>query len=240
MFQSRTPSSASRSAFTLIELLVIIGIIAILAAILFPLFAQARAKGRQTACLSNLKQIGTGLMMYTQDYDKTLPLQYNGGSYLVNDYANPDAPYNWMALTQPYIKNILVYQCPQAIVNTSKNFSPTALSSASYYGNGVVMGRPMAVIPNTANIIWADEGMDVTRNCVLRPYKKGAGYTQWLARSYNSLHFRGGNLLYCDGHARYQLQNEIPASAFGLNSTAVGYVPGTTDGKGAINPPALF
>jgi prepilin-type N-terminal cleavage/methylation domain-containing protein len=62
-----------RSAFTLIELLVVIAIIAILAAILFPVFAQAREKARQAACLSNLKQIGTGVMMYVQDYDETFP-----------------------------------------------------------------------------------------------------------------------------------------------------------------------
>ena len=60
-----------KKAFTLIELLVVIAIIAILAAILFPVFAQAREKARQASCLSNEKQIGLGLMMYTQDYDET-------------------------------------------------------------------------------------------------------------------------------------------------------------------------
>src|SRR6478672_6965972 len=62
--------------FTLIELLVVIAIIAILAAILFPVFAQAREKARQTSCLSNQKQIGTGIMMYVQDYDEKYPLAY--------------------------------------------------------------------------------------------------------------------------------------------------------------------
>src|SRR5262249_15795329 len=78
-----------RPAFTLIELLVVIAIFAILAAILFPVFAQARAKARQAACLSNMKQIGLGLMMYAQDYDETLP----GNSTLnVNGVTDPRWP----------------------------------------------------------------------------------------------------------------------------------------------------
>src|SRR5215203_5649261 len=68
-----------RRGFTLIELLVVIAIIAILAAILFPVFAQARAKARQAACLSNMKQLGTGLTMYCQDYDEIVPGNAAGG-----------------------------------------------------------------------------------------------------------------------------------------------------------------
>jgi prepilin-type N-terminal cleavage/methylation domain-containing protein/prepilin-type processing-associated H-X9-DG protein len=239
MLRSRT--SHVRRAFTLIELLVVIAIIAILAAILFPVFAQARAKARQTACLNNLKQIGTALMMYTQDYDEALPIHFtvNNGSYTVNDYAAPTAQYNWMALIQPYLKNLQIYKCPQAIVNTG-SISPTALSAASYYGNGVVMGRTIAVVPNPADIIWAHEGPDTTRNSVLRPYRNGAGYLRWLSSSYDLLHFSGGNLVYCDGHAKFRRQNAIPATAFGLNSTAVGYVKGTTDDTASTPTPALF
>jgi len=95
-----TRPAASRRAFTLIELLVVIAIIAILAAILFPVFAQARAKARSISCLSNQKQIGTGLMMYTQDYDETYPISHQ----LV-----PPRPtwagFTWRESIGSYIKN---------------------------------------------------------------------------------------------------------------------------------------
>lgn len=87
-----------RRGFTLIELLVVIAIIAILAAILFPVFAQAREKARQTTCLSNLKQVGLGVLMYTQDYDETFPL----GSYLLGTMT---AAVTWQDLCEPYIKS---------------------------------------------------------------------------------------------------------------------------------------
>ncbi len=90
------------SAFTLIELLVVIAIIAILAAILFPVFAQAREKARQTACLSNMKQLGLGYTMYAQDYDNTLPL------------AVDNEPYIGMARMQAYLKNRQIMKCPSS------------------------------------------------------------------------------------------------------------------------------
>src|SRR6266536_4639298 len=71
-----------RSGFTLIELLVVIAIIAILAALLFPVFARAREQARKTTCLSNLKQIGAGMLMYAQDYDETLPIAVQDNSNL--------------------------------------------------------------------------------------------------------------------------------------------------------------
>lgn len=86
-----------QSGFTLIELLVVIAIIAILAAILFPVFAQARAKARQTSCLSNNKQIGLAVLMYAQDYDESFPL----GAY----NTDPNAPVAmWYDFVEPYIK----------------------------------------------------------------------------------------------------------------------------------------
>jgi prepilin-type N-terminal cleavage/methylation domain-containing protein len=100
-----------RRAFTLIELLVVIAIIAILAAILFPVFAQARAKARQTMCLSNTKQIGLGLMQYVQDYDETYPMsRYGGpGSGIFEGQTNTPS---WPILILPYVKNVGVFACP--------------------------------------------------------------------------------------------------------------------------------
>src|SRR5207247_9787013 len=85
-------------AFTLIELLVVIAIIAILAAILFPVFAQAREKARMSVCLSNMKQVGMGLSMYTSDYDETLP---PGRGTDVVDFGEPKAPPNYLGSIIP-------------------------------------------------------------------------------------------------------------------------------------------
>jgi len=94
-----------KRAFTLIELLVVIAIIAILAAILFPVFAQAREKGRAISCLSNCRQIGMGLMMYAQDYDECSPSADH-------DSHDPTHLYPWYAPLQTYIKNDGVFRCP--------------------------------------------------------------------------------------------------------------------------------
>src|SRR5713226_8900708 len=92
------------AGFTLIELLVVIAIIAILAAILFPVFAQARAKARQTACLSNMKQLGLAIMQYTQDYDEVYPPSQWG--------VNPPVVVSWPTMVYPYVKNAGVFVCP--------------------------------------------------------------------------------------------------------------------------------
>lgn len=95
-----------RKGFTLIELLVVIAIIAILAAILFPVFSRARENARRASCISNLKQIGLGIMMYTQDYDEQLPY---------DDYSwGGTGKLHWDEEIFPYVKNVQLFTCPSA------------------------------------------------------------------------------------------------------------------------------
>jgi prepilin-type N-terminal cleavage/methylation domain-containing protein/prepilin-type processing-associated H-X9-DG protein len=173
MNRNRTPG------FTLIELLVVIAIIAILAAILFPVFAQAREKARQTSCLSNCKQWATATLMYTQDYDETYPLAYGfyAGAWLTNagvPYVG-DTPPDWRTTNtdwvtgmgeywgnsvQPYVKNTQIGLCPSA-----SNFfdlgatGPRPPVSFSLTYNGLLMSYPEAGINVPAQLPMIHEGL---------------------------------------------------------------------------------
>lgn len=132
-----------RRGFTLIELLVVIAIIAILAAILFPVFAQAREAARKTTCLSNLKQIGTGASMYEQDYDETLLPAYVSTIAFGNQ---------WPELVDPYIKNLGTANAVSGYNMSGKVFScPTAPNVTAnlrrpYGYNFVYLGRALTMV----------------------------------------------------------------------------------------------
>jgi prepilin-type N-terminal cleavage/methylation domain-containing protein/prepilin-type processing-associated H-X9-DG protein len=127
-------NAQNRKGFTLIELLVVIAIIAILAAILFPVFAQAREKARQTSCLSNTKQMGLGIMMYTQDYDETYPAGYYYGDPTQTSNLDATGIIQWSGVTQPYVKNEQIFVCPS---DPNKGIAPTNFIGENQgYGSG--------------------------------------------------------------------------------------------------------
>jgi prepilin-type N-terminal cleavage/methylation domain-containing protein/prepilin-type processing-associated H-X9-DG protein len=176
---STRPSHGHRAtAFTLIELLVVIAIIAILAAILFPVFAQAREKARQTSCLSNVKQLGTGVMMYLQDYDELFPQGevrhaagiWNGYGDVPADW-DPASGQNWITMSnafwvnaiQPYVKNLDLLKCPSATGelradgwNYASPRKPWA--NLTYAYNGLLQSYPQAGVNQSANVILFYEG----------------------------------------------------------------------------------
>jgi prepilin-type N-terminal cleavage/methylation domain-containing protein len=169
-----------RKGFTLIELLVVIAIIAILAAILFPVFAQARDKARQTTCTSNTKQSALAFMMYINDYDETFPLGFgffNNRWYW--EYYH-DVPYNWRypnpgpAWTvfqvhwsnsiQPYVKNYGLYECPSCppkrLSGVNYGAAATQPAKVAYTYNGLLHALSQAQIANPAKLplLWEGRG----------------------------------------------------------------------------------
>jgi prepilin-type N-terminal cleavage/methylation domain-containing protein/prepilin-type processing-associated H-X9-DG protein len=169
-----------QSGFTLIELLVVIAIIAILAAILFPVFAQAREKARQTSCLSNNKQWATATIMYTQDYDELYPLAYGyfAGAWLTNGNGTPfvgDTPPDWRTnntdwvtgmgeywgnAVQPYVKNMQIGLCPSASTIADLGATgprPPVNFSLTY--NGLLMAYPQAGVNVPAQLPLIHEGL---------------------------------------------------------------------------------
>lgn len=125
---SRGRDFADRRGFTLIELLVVIAVIALLAAILFPVFARARENARRSSCQSNLKQIGLGLLLYSQDYDEILIADWYGyeGYNETDPITTPNARYKWMDAAYPYVKNEQIFSCPS---------DDPASAKYIYYGN---------------------------------------------------------------------------------------------------------
>ncbi|MBU0610271.1 MAG: DUF1559 domain-containing protein [Armatimonadetes bacterium] len=151
-----------RTGFTLIELLVVIAIIAILAAILFPVFAKAREKARQTSCASNLKQIILAAMQYAQDYDERTMLGY-AGSVLPN-WNDPNGR------IQPYIKNSQVMVCPSLASRTSLAYG----LHSQWFSGGVSLGS----VPNPAGVIYICEAGVPTTATYTLPSGGWVWYTQ--------------------------------------------------------------
>ena len=145
--------------FTLIELLIVIAIIAILAAILFPVFAQAREKARASTCLSNEKQIGLGIMQYLSDNDECFP-HGTFGNWTIGFY-------DWTDAIKPYVKSTNVYKCPSNTLNPwnfSDGYYDYRDTPMSYAGNSMLMpfygspiNCPLSIIPATDSTVMVME-----------------------------------------------------------------------------------
>jgi len=217
-----------RRGFTLIELLVVIAIIAILAAILFPVFAQAREKARATMCLSNLKQIGLGFMMYAQDYDEVLPNSHyctDGTSSCVEALK-----VRWRNAISPYIKNDQIRGCPDAVGLPGMG-GPNFNTYGFYSG---LRSQPVAIMVNPAGTLLTCDGANFNNSSTQDPdplkwvvsgsldhnvvYAQpftgpytGASFTNsadWCcgangARRAHARHSGGANINFGDGHAKW-------------------------------------
>jgi len=222
MIRSR---SHAHNGFTLIELLVVIAIIAILAAILFPVFAQAREKARTASCLSNFKQLGTAFVMYLQDYDEQVLPRYQACPS-TGPAATPDAELLWTYTIQPYVKNKQIFVCPSS---TASAFGDTwntrgAVSSGYnetisgwYYatsacGQMILPSLPSIQYP-AKNVMFADS-VPGTVAAGYRGYLFGntgldVPYTTTSAGSLGARHTMGTNLSFFDGHAKWALGTNV-------------------------------
>jgi len=190
-----------KKGFTLIELLVVIAIIAILAAILFPVFARAREKARQSSCLSNVKQINLALMQYVQDYDEMTPL-YHFNSYM----------YFWDGAIYPYVKNAQVFACPSKASHGALSYHATftdlltGIRPANYGYNGDIDGFSLAQFEKPSETYFVHDSYNQhaysTADCgTLAEYRDRLGTN---AGNSNPPHNEGANYGYADGHAKWR------------------------------------
>jgi prepilin-type N-terminal cleavage/methylation domain-containing protein/prepilin-type processing-associated H-X9-DG protein len=185
-----------KRGFTLIELLVVIAIIAILAAILFPVFAKAREKARQASCLSNVKQLSLGFMQYVQDYDEVMP---QAGAYENVTWPNGGTGGNfWPCRIYPYVKNIQVYNCPSATMMWDGK-PPTATTPLNTGYNQTIQSVAIGtiVLPSQTAMIGDTEGP--AGYTFMQSYYGGPSSPRYLAGRHNE----GANIGFCDGHAKW-------------------------------------
>ncbi len=236
-YDCSTRRDLAPKGFTLIELLVVIAIIAILAAILFPVFGRARENARRTSCQSNLKQMGLAVLQYVQDHDGAYPFGHN-------EVANPTARRNWYFTIDPYLKSRQIFVCPSdsdtAPAGNTPAYAPPSGFHVSYAVNvrvsGALSGLNEAAIASTSTLAYmADAGSaptgpngTVLLNSPLKPFSglrmmvdAVAPYTTVVNNPANNnfmgptpRHLETTNLLYADGHVK-----ALRPSAFYYNNS---------------------
>ena len=202
--------SKSSRAFTLIELLVVIAIIAILAAILFPVFARAREKARQSACLSNVKQIALSCLMYAQDYDEKM---VTGSGYQA-------ASLNWQLRVDPYMRNTQILVCPSQGRGAFNYWGSTL-----YYGYALMWrhGQALSQREFPASTVLTNDGVhpavDGYRGAVPKMCR---GFDPCRTREPTEddfYHNGGSNVAFWDGHAKWIRWNDRDYTTGGTSTT---------------------
>jgi prepilin-type N-terminal cleavage/methylation domain-containing protein/prepilin-type processing-associated H-X9-DG protein len=227
------------SGFTLIELLVVIAIIAILAAILFPVFARARENARRTSCASNLKQLGLGIMQYTQDYDEKLP----------NDW---DGAHSYKQHIQPYLKSAQIWVCPSnpqnAIVGNPADPSANLPEIRRSYASNprLIMPGWAGTAPSLSFVQNVSQKIIITEALV----DWGIMYTDWTLQKQPTKmrdegwagHMGTMNCLFVDGHVKSMrpTQTGTPVNMWGTmednsNTGDCSYTPWQTAYTNGIN-----
>ncbi len=192
-----------RRGFTLIELLVVIAIIAILAAILFPVFAKAREKARQTSCASNMKQIATATLMYVQDYDESFPLF--GGE------VNFPGTISWATAVSPYVKNKQIFRCPSdgrngVTCSFGNNYELAPINSSSRSLGSIV--QPSSVL------LWYESNSMASQYLRIEQHDWANNFV-----CVNAIHSNGSNICFVDGHVKWYLTtNENTMTMTGMNN----------------------
>ncbi len=241
-----------RRGFTLIELLVVIAIIAILAAILFPVFARARENARRASCMSNLKQLDLAMLQYTQDYDEHYPMYYVCATTACG-------PYGWADSLQPYLKSYQILQCPSdsnppSDVPTSTHYTDYAyhIWIGGYYSvTGVVHASGLSLSTLTKpslSVVLSDISPNGLGGGTAASYMTGC-YPSWtscgnyayahtdtgLAYLPGALrHFDGSNLAFADGHVKWYKGDSTTNRLLSVYSSGT---PGSVSGQHAtFNP----
>jgi prepilin-type N-terminal cleavage/methylation domain-containing protein/prepilin-type processing-associated H-X9-DG protein len=193
-----------RRGFTLIELLVVIAIIAILAAILFPVFAQARAKARGIACLSDTRQCGTAFHMYVQDYDETCPSMWGGSGTCLP--TGEGCSWEWWFGLMPYIKNIDLLYCPERMDGVAGNYNA--------YGQALGIKRYSGYGYNWGPIMWRGGGLLGTQ------LRTPAGQTYIVGRSLAQIQFPAQTFAFGDTYDTPRMTVGIAFAADSWNGSS--------------------
>ncbi|MGD9497901.1 MAG: DUF1559 domain-containing protein [Armatimonadota bacterium] len=204
-----------RCGFTLIELLVVIAIIAILAAILFPVFARAREKARQVACLSNMRQLGLAMGMYIEDWRGVVPWD----DLTLGGAPEGTAPtWTWRLMIQPYVQNTQIFVCPTASrLGSFDGTWPDYGQSAGYAINMVHWDNDLGTAAEPPPGHPVQDIREPTRTVLLLDYTGNYSISHWGTQQHGFVrtdaaatrHNDGCNYLFCDGHVKWHTPTQI-------------------------------